>query len=193
MTAASELAAAPDGWLVQQVARGDHRAFDVLYRRYRTRMLGVARRYGQTGGDADDIAQDAFLRVWMHAGLWRADGARFSTWLYRVVVNLCIDRGRRPAPVALDDIAEPADDAPTPPRLIQRRERARVVADAVAALPATQRQAVRLCYYDEQSNADAAKRLSLSVGALQSLLVRGRRTLRRRLDVEALADLADAS
>ncbi len=192
MAASLAADAIPDAILVQRVAGGDHRAFELLFQRYRARMVGIARRHGQGPGDADDIAQDAFLRVWLYARQWRADGARFSTWLYRVVVNLCIDRGRRPAPLPLDGVADMADTAPVAPGLIQRRQRARMVADAVAALPATQRQAVHLCYFEERSNAEAAARMAVSVGALQSLLVRGRRALKRQLDMDALAELADA-
>ena len=83
-----------DEALMARVARGDERAFQLLSRRHLPAMLGLARRILGNAGDAEDVAQEAFMRVWTHAPRWQPL-AQFRTWLTRVVVNLCLDRKRR--------------------------------------------------------------------------------------------------
>ena len=87
-----------DGLLLGAVAQGDHRAFRLLMQRHLPRVLRVAQRMTRNPDDADEIAQEAFLKVWTGASRWRPDGqAQFKTWLYRVVINQCIDRNHPPA------------------------------------------------------------------------------------------------
>ena len=135
--------------------------------------------------DGEDIAQDAFLRVWSHAGRWRPIGAggnaRFTTWLYRIVVNLAIDRKRRPAMGTIDDVDEPADESDDGFMRIHRQQVTDAVATAMAQLPERQRIALTLCFFEGMSNIEAGQIMSLSVGAVESLLVRARRALRQEL------------
>lgn len=124
--------------------------------------------------------QSAFLRLWNHAERWEGR-ARFSTWFYRVVHNLCIDQLRRARTIgdALED--ELVDTAPTPPEQIERRQRGRGIQQALAQLPERQRTAIVLSHYEECTQAEAAAILGISEGALESLLSRGRATLRTLL------------
>lgn len=169
-----------DASLMERVARGDHAAYRLLVDKYLRHAVTVAYRVMFNRGDAEDVAQEAFLRVWQHAARWRADGgASFKTWLNRVVVNLCIDRKRRPGMAALDDQPEQIDEAGATPyeaRLAQ--ETSDRVALALQKLPERQRAAILLCFWEGESNIDAAKALDISVGALESLLIRAKRALR---------------
>jgi RNA polymerase sigma-70 factor (ECF subfamily) len=181
---------ASDDELMRRAGAGDRAAFAGLVERHFARAAGLAARIARNRSDAEEIVQEAFLRAWVKAPAWRtlderADGARFATWLYRVVVNLSIDRARRPATTAIDEAAEVADPAPSADQTVARAETSRRVSDAIARLPERQRAALALCHYEGMSNIDAAAALDISVGALESLLVRARRALRAEL-----ADLA---
>ena len=172
-----------DDELLARSGQGDRNAFARLTERHVARAMAVAGRMMGNRMDAEEIVQEALLRAWRKAPDWqaqadRAGGAQFSTWLYRVVVNLCIDRKRRPASAPLDDAAHVADGRPTGYDEAARNEAAEHVARAVAALPARQRAALVLCYYEHMSNLQAAAVLGVSVGALESLLVRARKSLR---------------
>jgi RNA polymerase sigma-70 factor (ECF subfamily) len=170
-----------DEELVARIGRGDQGAFHVLVERYLDRSLALAQRILGNRSDAEDVVQDAFLRVWTHAARWRVDGARFGTWFYRVVVNRCLDHTRRAVPVSLDVAEGLADTAPDGVALVYRRQIAQQVATAMVQLPDRQRAALALCYYEEMSQAEAADVLGVSVGAVESLLVRARRRLRELL------------
>jgi len=181
---------ATDEDLMMRIGTGDRVAFGELVRRHLNRAVAVAQRVTGSRSDAEEIAQEAFLRVWTKAPHWRGGegefrGARFTTWLYRVVVNLGIDRGRRPAMSALEAAGDPADPADSALHSLEKAQLSGRVADAVATLPERQRAALTLCFYEGLSNREAADILALSPGAVESLLVRARRSLR-----EALAGVA---
>lgn len=169
-----------DTALMHRVARGDHAAYRLLVDKYLRHAVTVAYRVLFNRNDAEEVAQDAFLRVWQHAARWRSDGgASFKTWLNRVVINLCIDRKRKPGTTALDDQPEIVDeDRATPYEDRLANETADRVALALRKLPERQRAAILLCFWEGESNIDAAKALDISVGALESLLIRAKRTLR---------------
>src|SRR5690606_21973682 len=146
------------------------------------RILALAFRMLGSRAEAEEVAQEVFLRVWQQAGAWRAtDGARLSTWLHRVAVNLCLDRLRRRRETGLEAAAEVAAADPHPGANLQRRAVADRVAAALASLPDRQRTAIVLCHYQELGNIEAAAVMEIGVEALESLLARGRRGLRERL------------
>ncbi len=174
-----------DRALMARVAQGDRAAFAELLHKHLRGAVNAAYRILLNPHDAEDVAQEAFLRVWRHAPRWQVDGAAgFRTWLTRIVVNLCIDRKRRPGMDPLDDKIDPVDTAPDPYQHRLANETERRIARALAKLPERQRAALVLCYWDEASNIDAAAALGISVGALESLLIRGKRTLRTELSTD---------
>jgi RNA polymerase sigma-70 factor (ECF subfamily) len=166
--------------LMVRVAAGDEAAFRRLARRHLQRGLAVARRIAGNAADAEEVVQEALLRVWTHAPRWRPT-ASYRTWFYRIVVNLCLDRRRRAAWMGLEEAGDPADPAPDAVTMIERDQTGRAVADAVAALPERQRAALVLTYYEGLGNEETAAVLGTSVSAVESLLIRGKRTLRERL------------
>jgi RNA polymerase sigma-70 factor (ECF subfamily) len=170
-----------DEALMAHVAGGDRRAYTELVGRHFRRSIATAQRMLGDAAEAEDVAQEAFTKLWVYAPRWRPDGAKFTTWFYRVLVNSAIDRQRKTRSVPLDSVAEPLDPRPDALRQVNDAEVAGHVAAAVAALPERQRAAVTLCYYEGFGNIEAAEVLDVSVGALESLLVRARRTLKERL------------
>lgn len=153
-------------------------------------LPGVLRHAWRVLGDqaeAEDVAQEAMLRLWRQAADWRAGEARISTWLYRVTHNLCIDRLRKRRPTAaIEDVAEPADPAPSAFERMAADEQGRRLAKAIAALPERQRQALVLRHFDGAANPDIAARLECSVEAVESLLARARRQLSKDMAQEDL-------
>jgi RNA polymerase sigma-70 factor (ECF subfamily) len=172
---------------MRKIAEGDERAFRQLVRRHLSSTVRLAQRI-LGGAAAEDVAQEAFIRVWKHAGNFEdpvARGAKFSTWLYRIVINLCIDEKRKGRFAgALDDIPEPVDHTPNAEQGLQRREQSNRVRAALDALPERQRTAFVLCFYEERSNKEAADMMGVGLKALESLLVRARKTLRAQLEEE---------
>jgi RNA polymerase sigma-70 factor, ECF subfamily len=171
----------PDLELVRQVGAGDQRACAALVDRHLPKVLGLAGRLLGNRADAEEVAQEVFLRVWRHAGEWRPGGAKFSTWLHRVTFNLCHDRLRRRRETTLDAIGDPPSGEPPPGTELQRAAVTARVEAALAQLPDRQREAILLCHYQELGNIEAAEAMEISVSALESLLARGRRRLKELL------------
>ncbi len=177
---AGAMAQSDDQRLMMAVAEGDEPAFRVLAARHLAWALRLAGRVAGNPADAEDIVQEAMLRVWVNAPKWKP-AAEFRTWFYRVVVNLSLDRRRRPPLASLEDAGEPIDPNPDPQAALDRGQSARAVAAAIAELPDRQRLALVLTYYEELSNAEVARSLGTTVGGVEGLLVRARRALRLSL------------
>lgn len=167
--------------LVARVAAGDRIAYGELVARHLDRTVTVARRILASGAEAEDVAQEAFLRLWQHAGRFRPGEARFTTWFYRITSNLCLDQRRKRTALPLEAAGDPADPAPDQHAVLERARTARAVAAAVEGLPERQRAAIALTYDAGLSNAEAARALDITVGAMETLLVRARRSLRAAL------------
>jgi RNA polymerase sigma-70 factor, ECF subfamily len=131
--------------------------------------------------EAEDVAQEAFVKVWQQAPHWRSGEAKFDTWLHRVALNLCYDRLRGPHEDAMDEPPDTEDPHPGPAESLAGRDRDEAVRTALAALAPRQREALILTYYQELSNIEAAGVMDISVDALESLLARARRNLREHL------------
>lgn len=166
--------------LMGRVAKGDEAAYRLLSRRHVPAMLGLARRILGNAADAEDVVQEAMLRVWTHAPRWEPLAA-FRTWLTRIVVNLCLDRKRKAPWVDLEAAGEIADPAPNAGDEAERNERDRLVDQAIAQLPDRQRTAIVLTYGEGMSNAEVAEVMGTTVSAVETLLVRGKQGLRRAL------------
>lgn len=175
----------PDLPLVRRAGAGDQAACAALVDRHLPKVLALASRLLGDRAAAEDVAQETFLRVWQHAGQWRAGQARFTTWLHRVAVNLCQDHLRRRREAPLESAADSPSPAAGPEAVLQREAVAARVEAALDALPERQRTALVLSHYQELGNVEAAEVMGVSVEALESLLARGRRRLRAILAGEA--------
>ncbi|SFR34136.1 RNA polymerase sigma-70 factor, ECF subfamily [Yoonia tamlensis] len=171
-------AGAPDEALLIAFANGDAQAAQALTVRLLPRVLAQATRMLSVQAEAEDVAQEAMIRLWKQALEWRQGEAQVSTWLYRVVANLCTDilRKRRGG-VSLDQIAEPTDSAPSVVQQMQTNARMRALSDALAALPERQAQAVSLRHLEGLSNPEIAEIMDINVRAVESLTARGKRAL----------------
>lgn len=169
-----------DETLMRRTGAGDRDAFRLLIERHLGRIVAFASRVLGQHAAAEDVAQDTFLRLWTHAAAWEPN-ARLTTWLHRVALNLCLDRRRRASPMGLDDVDEPRDPGPSPLERTHSLEIGRHVNAALAELSPQQRVAITLCHYQGLRNREAADVMGVSVDALESLLSRGRRSLRARL------------
>jgi RNA polymerase sigma-70 factor (ECF subfamily) len=170
-----------DDDLVARVAQADHDACRQLVDRHLGRVVGFATRVLGDPHEAEDVAQEVFARVWTHARSWTPGRARFSTWLFRVALNLCRDRVARRRDVPFDEGFDPADPTASVAARLEDAEMSRLVTRAVDTLPERQRTALALCHFEGLGNAEAAAVMEVSVEALESLLARARRTLRERL------------
>jgi RNA polymerase sigma-70 factor (ECF subfamily) len=167
--------------LMARTATGDQRAFRSLAERHASRALSLARRILGNEALAEDIVQDALLRVWINAPRWRPEAA-FRTWLFRIVVNLCLNARRRAPHLPLEAAGAARDPAPAPDAQLETRERDTRLAGAIAALPERQRAAIVLAYQEGLDNAAVAAVLDTSVSAVETLLVRAKRALRAAFD-----------
>lgn len=172
---------APDDALMAWSVGGDRRAFDEIVTRHGSFALRVAARLAPDPLIAEDMAQEALVRAWSQARHFDPRRARFTTWLYRIVVNLCIDQRRRPRPQPMPDHLDPVDPAAGAEAIMEANERDAALAGALRDLPARQRAAMTLVYDEGLSGAEAARVLGLSAKAVERLLARGRAFLRERL------------
>ncbi len=178
-----------DDALVRRIAQGDARAWRDLVGRHLNAVVAMAWRIVGERAEAEDVAQEAFVRLMAKAPAWQPGGAPIRAWLARVAVNLAIDRKRAQRTVALDEATE--TDEPDPGGVIGRRlDLERAVRGAMNGLPKRQAAAVALVHFEGFTNQEAADMLEISVDALESLLARARRRLRDRLAAVAPALLA---
>jgi RNA polymerase sigma-70 factor, ECF subfamily len=166
--------------LMLRVARGDQAAFRLLAQRYAARASRLARRTTGSDADAEEIVQEALLRVWTNAPRWRPVAA-FRTWFYRVVLNLSLNRRRRAPFAPLEHAGDPPDPTADPSTQLEQEELDRRVAAAIGELPPRERAAITLTYAEGLSNAETAAVIGTSVSAVEALLVRARRSLRASL------------
>ena len=174
-----------DEELIERVGRGDRDAARVLMDRMLPRILGLAQRMLNDPLEAEDVAQETFIRVWKAADRFEKGRAQVSTWISRIAINLCYDRLRKRREVLTDEVPERADQGISQETAMVRDESANRVVDAVNRLPDRQRMAMELVHFQELSNIRAAEIMSVSVEALESLLARGRRKLKALLMEDA--------
>jgi RNA polymerase sigma-70 factor, ECF subfamily len=174
-------AAAPDAELISWSAHGDRRAFDEIVTRHGPFALRVALRLVPDASLAEELVQEAMVRAWSQARHFDPRRARFTTWLYRILVNRSIDYRRRPLPEPLPEDFDPVDPAAGADERMALDERHAALARALRDLPARQRAAMTLVYDEGLSSAEAARVLGLSAKAVERLLARARAFLRERL------------
>jgi len=175
-----------------RVAKGDNDAFEILVNRHQTSVLSLIYRFIGDRTRAKDLAQEVFLRVWQAARSYKPQ-AKFTTWIYRITANLCLNElksSRRKKWLQflrfgdnLENTVEETlvDDTPSPEDLLLAKERSRQIANALQSLPENQRMALILKRYDDLSYQEIAKVIGCSVSAVESLLVRAKRSLQEKL------------
>lgn len=163
--------------LLVAYASGDQSAARALMLRHTPRVLGLAIRMLKDRAEAEDVTQEAMLRLWKIAPDWRAGEAKISTWLYRVASNLCTDRLRKKRGIGLDEVPEIKDETPSVEAQLITADRSAILRAAIDRLPDRQRLAISLRHFEELSNPEIAEIIGGSVEAVESLLARARRTL----------------
>ena len=177
----------PDEALVAGVGRGDPSSVRAFVSAKLPRMTSLAQRMLGDAAEAEDVAQEVFVRAWKQARDWRPGPAKFDTWMHRVALNLCYDRLRKRREIGMDVLPERPDEGPAPDAGLHAKDTKSRVDAALASLPERQREALVLVHYQELGAAAAASLMEISIEALESLLSRGRRALR-----ESLKDLKSA-
>ena len=182
----------PSEELMARIAKGDADAFEILVNRHQGSILNLVYRYIGDRTQAKDLSQEVFIRVWKSAETYRPE-AKFTTWLYRITANLCFNElkaSRRKKWFSFnwsDEDGEHtleetlADRAPSAEDLLLEKERTRQISDALQSLPDNQRMALVLKRYDDLSYQEIAQVIGCSVSAVESLLVRAKRTLQEKL------------
>lgn len=178
---AAEIVFDEDSELLDELATGDEAAFRILVERHIDRAYAIALRIVGNAADAEDVVQDTMLKIWSHRGRWQHGRAKFSTWLYRVISNRCIDLRRKPRNENVETVPEVADGQPGAVEIIERNELNGMLELAMQRLPEQQRIAVIFSYHENMSNGEIAQVMDTTVAAVESLLKRGRQQLRQLL------------
>ena len=180
--------------LMARIANGDDDAFEILVNRHQTSVLNLIYRFMGDRAQAKDLAQEVFIRIWQAAKTYKPE-AKFTTWIYRITTNLCLNELRSSRrtkwfPFQRSDadrenaIEETfSDSSPTAEDLLLAKERSRKITDALQSLPPNQRMALVLKRYDDLSYNEIAQILACSVSAVESLIVRAKKTLQEKLKI----------
>ena len=163
--------------LLVSFAQGDQAAARHLTDRFMPKIYAHAYHRLQNVADAEDVAQEAFFRLWKMAPNWRQEKAQISTWLYRVVMNLTYDKLRLKSAEHLDTDTEPMDNALSVGEHLDEQYRTKALYAAMSELPDRQRLALQLRHLDDLSNPEIAEIMELSIEAVESLIARGKRKL----------------
>ena len=180
-----------DQALVERVKNGDKRAFDLLVRKYQHKIVSVVTRYVSDWSEAQDVAQEAFIRAYRAMGAFRGDSA-FYTWIYKIAINTAknylVSRGRRPpiGDIAIEDAvqmdgASQLRDRATPERELLRQEIEQTVFGAVEDLPEELRTAITLREVDGLSYEEIAEAMGCPIGTVRSRIFRARDAIDQKL------------
>jgi RNA polymerase sigma-70 factor (ECF subfamily) len=176
--------------LMAQAAGGDDYAFEILVQRHQASILNLIYRFMGNRAKAKDLAQEVFVRVWQAAGKYKPK-AKFSTWIYRIAVNLCLNelksaKRTRFFPLGTEERPDseypaPSDVPQSPEDLLLAKERSRQISEALQGLPENQRMALILKRYDNLSYDEIGRVMGCSVSAVESLLIRAKKNLKEKL------------
>lgn len=178
---AVDLKVLSDDELLGLIASDREDAFQALVERHVDRGYAVAYRILQNGPDAEDVVQDAFLQAWTRRDVWQSGRAKFSTWLFRVVSNRCIDLLRKPKAETVDELPELEDSSINQSQGLEQQEATELLEQAMMKLPDQQRVALVFSYNESMSNGEIAEIMDTTISAVESLLKRGRQNLRGHL------------
>ncbi len=179
LTMSINLLALNDEELMLELQSGNEEAFVILVKKYTNKFYALAyRMVGQA--EAEDLVQEAFLKLLDQPHKWnRNKGAKFSTWFYTVIINMCKDYNKKKKPIQISDDFEKASDANLE-ELIEQKDQRRYVDKCLLELSENQRISVYLCFYQGLSNQEAADIMGLKLKALQSLLMRAKVALKEK-------------
>ncbi len=173
--------------LIGKIADGDFRAFEELMSRNLLPVVRFATRLLNDAHEAEDVAQESFLKLWDHASSYNPEKAKFTTWFYRIVSNLCIDTLRKKKTQGIKTPLEEAEiisEVESQTRSLEVDDLVKRVDEALALLPERQRLALVLCHFQGLKMQDAGDIMDISVEAIESLLARARRKLKQDLKNE---------
>lgn len=164
------------------ILKKNHSAYTELVNRHTSRFYALAYRTLFDKVTAEDIVQDAFLTLWRAPHRWKLErGAKFTTWFYKIVINLCFDHNKKKTPLPLDEAFDIADECSNLERVFDQDQKQQIIDKAIAQLPEAQRTALNLCFYEKVSNQQAATIMDLKLKALQSLLIRAKNALKKNV------------
>jgi RNA polymerase sigma-70 factor (ECF subfamily) len=180
-----------DQLLVERVQKGDKRAFDLLIQKYQHRIISLVSRYVSDSAEAQDVAQEAFIKAYRAIGRFRGDSA-FYTWLYRIAINTAknwiVARNRRPPASDIDAVdaeqygmSSKLKETSTPENEMMREEIERTVYDTIAALPEDLRTAIMLREMDGMSYEEIAVTMECPIGTVRSRIFRAREAIDEKL------------
>jgi RNA polymerase sigma factor (sigma-70 family) len=173
-----------DDAAIARIAQGDAVVFRQVVDAHVTLLHRLAYRMLGDASAAEDVTQEALLRLWTHAKTHKGEPFKCAAWLRRVASNLCLDRLRRRKFQSGDDVPEMEDDAPLADAVIVAQQKRAAVKAALGALGDRQRAAIVLTYYEELPNAEAAEMMNMNLKAFESLLLRARASLKSALLTE---------
>ncbi|HCY76109.1 MAG TPA: hypothetical protein DHV28_09335 [Ignavibacteriales bacterium] len=168
-----------DARLVELITTGNQKAFEELIHRYQRAVINFAFRFIGSREDAKDIAQETFIRFFQAANRYEPS-AQFKTYLFRITTNLCIDFKEKKKPEYMDELPETYSSS-TPFKELHQKEISETISKAVHSLPENQRVALLLHHFEGMKYAEIAGVMNTSVSAVESLLVRAKKTLREKL------------
>ena len=171
-----------DESLIKYIQEGNHEAFTEIVKRHSKRFYNIAYRLIFNKNDAEDIVQEAFLKMWGKRFLWdESKDAKFTTWFYRGVVNLCLDQNRKKRPEPLSQENQLTDMQEGQEALLYEKQKQKILDRFIKDLPERQQLALNLCFYEGLSNQEAAEIIGVNLKALQSLLMRAKITLKEKV------------
>jgi RNA polymerase sigma-70 factor (ECF subfamily) len=170
-----------DEELMVRIGQGDRSAFSFLVRRHGLRFRGLAGRMMVDTALAEDIVQEAFVKLWTKPEGFKPEKAKFTTWFHRVVVNRCLDEKRRRMPASLPEGYDSADTRPDPAQHFEKKSGVADLEAALERLPERQGKALRFSYLEGYTNQQAATLMAMNIKAFESLLARARQKLKEEL------------
>ena len=181
--------------LMEHVQKHDHRAFSVLVERRSNMFYVAAYRMVMNREIAEDIVQEAFLKIWDKPAIWKTGkGAKFTTWFYRIVINMSVDVIRKESKNLSGDLTDDvaSSDLTQEQKIVHAQEQ-QALDQALQSLPEKQLMALNLCFYEELSNKEAAEIMGVSVKALESLLMRAKAGIKNILYRDGILKQGDAA
>lgn len=183
-----------DEGLMERIQQRDHRAFSLLVERRTDMFYGAAYRMVMNVQEAEDIVQEAFLKLWDKPKNWKSGkGAKFTTWFYRVVMNISLDKLRKYKKTESHLIEEIESQNISQEKEMQMDQEQKALNQALKELPENQLMALNLCFYDELANKEAATVMGISVKALESLLMRAKAGVKNHLYREGILDKGEVA